>query len=147
MIYKANKNRAVATTNCNEHSSRSHLIFKIRLLAENPERKRRERSLTLVDLAGSERVGESKVEGDRLKETQSINKSLSQLGVVLSSIKNKEQHIPFRSSKLTHQLQKCLEGDARALMIINVSPEIQDYQQSLISLRFAEGVRECKLKK
>jgi hypothetical protein len=36
--------------------------------------------LNLVDLAGSERLSSSGAEGARLKETQSINKSLSSLG-------------------------------------------------------------------
>lgn len=41
--------------------------------------------LNLVDLAGSERLSASGAEGARLKETQSINKSLSSLGLAASS--------------------------------------------------------------
>ena len=43
-------------------------------------------TLNLVDLAGSERLKESKSEGDRLKETQCINTSLSALGNVIMSL-------------------------------------------------------------
>jgi kinesin family protein C2/C3 len=50
--------------------------------------------LWLIDLAGSERV--AKTHGDRLKETQNINKSLSALGDVISALATKSQHIPFR---------------------------------------------------
>lgn len=39
--------------------------------------------LSFVDLAGSERISESAVIGERLEETKFINKSLSQLGIVL----------------------------------------------------------------
>lgn len=45
--------------------------------------------LNLVDLAGSERLKESQAEGDRLRETQNINKSLSHLGKVILDLANK----------------------------------------------------------
>lgn len=62
--------------------------------------------LWLVDLAGSERVGKIEVEGERLKESQFINKSLSALGDVISSLASKTGHIPYRSLSLsfTHTL-------------------------------------------
>lgn len=52
--------------------------------------------LWLVDLAGSERVGKIDVEGERLKESQCINKSLSALGDVISALASKNPHVPYR---------------------------------------------------
>lgn len=60
------------------------------------------------DLAGSERVKRSEATGQCLKEAQHINKSLSALGDVISSLKSKAGHVPFRNSKLTYLLQECL---------------------------------------
>jgi kinesin family protein C1 len=44
--------------------------------------------LNLIDLAGSERVKESGATGQRLKEAQAINKSLSALGELCSCSSN-----------------------------------------------------------
>ena len=57
--------------------------------------------LWLVDLAGSERVGRIEVEGERLKESQFINKSLSALGDVIYALASKTAHIPYRYLSLS----------------------------------------------
>ena len=43
--------------------------------------------------------------GERLKETQAINKSLSALGSVFAALVNNNAHVPFRDSELTYLLQ------------------------------------------
>ena len=143
LVLTAMRERKIAATGMNERSSRSHLIITLRLEATNGDL-HRVGSLTFVDLAGSERLKQSKVVGDTLKETQFINKSLSALGNVINEMKRKSEHIRFRDSKLTHVLQKYLEGDSRTLMFVNVSPDQPDAFQTKISLQFAEGVREVK---
>jgi hypothetical protein len=53
----------------------------------------------------SERLSSTGASGDRLKEAQAINKSLSCLGDVFAAIAAKQKHVPYRNSKLTYLLQ------------------------------------------
>ena len=61
--------------------------------------------LWLVDLAGSERISRTEADGERLKEAQFINKSLSALGDCIHALTTHSPHVPFRNSKLTYLLQ------------------------------------------
>lgn len=57
------------------------------MAGENPDTGEKiEGLLNLIDLAGSERLSSSGATGDRLKETQAINKSLSALGDVIMAL-------------------------------------------------------------
>jgi len=77
----------------------------------------------------------------------SINKSLTQLSTVIIAIAKKQEHIPYRNSKLTHILQNYLSGDSKTLMIVMVSPLVENYNQTVCSLRFADTVTECIVRK
>ncbi|XVF79477.1 hypothetical protein PTKIN_Ptkin14bG0225700 [Pterospermum kingtungense] len=138
--------RAVGSTNANEHSSRSHCIHRVMVKGENLLNGECTKSkLWLVDLAGSERVAKTEVQGERLKETQNINRSLSALGDVISALATKSPHVPFRNSKLTHLLQDSLGGDSKTLMFVQISPHENDLGETLCSLNFASRVRGIEL--
>lgn len=128
----------------NIHSSRSHSIYQLKIKAKRGEKYSIDGALNLIDLAGSERINDSKVDGERLKETQSINKSLSCLGDVISAIIKKDNYIPYRNSKLTLLLQNYMGGDSKTLMIVNASPVPINAFDTLTSLRFASKVNSCK---
>ncbi|VAI77378.1 unnamed protein product [Triticum turgidum subsp. durum] len=139
-------NRSVGATALNERSSRSHSVVTVHVQGEDLKTGATLRgALHLVDLAGSERVDRSAVTGDRLKEAQHINKSLSALGDVIFSLSQKTSHVPYRNSKLTQVLQSSLGGHAKTLMFVQINPDVSSYAESLSTLRFAERVSGVEL--
>ena len=136
VIARGDNARRVASTQYNNRSSRSHAV--VQIVVESRERaavgsgtdaKRqgippggvRVSTLSLIDLAGSERAAESK---ERRTEGAHINKSLLTLGTVISKLSgekdkekagnaaNKDNHLPYRDSKLTRLLQPALSGNS-----------------------------------
>ncbi|RVX09627.1 Kinesin-like protein KIN-14L [Vitis vinifera] len=124
-------NRHVSSTAINNRSSRSHSVLTIHVHGNDLSGSILRSCLHLVDLAGSERVDKSEVTGDRLKEAQYINKSLSCLGDVITALAQKNSHIPYRNSKLTLLLQDSLEDDS--------------FGETISTLKFAQRVSTVEL--
>ena len=146
VVDEGKANRAVATTNMNAQSSRSHSIFLIQVAQEN---KLTETKLTgklyLVDLAGSEKIGKTGAEGETLEEAKNINKSLSALGNVIAALADgTKTHIPYRDSKMTRILQEALGGNCRTTIIICASPALYNEAETKSTLMF--GVRAKTIK-
>ncbi|KAF5360043.1 hypothetical protein D9758_007622 [Tetrapyrgos nigripes] len=164
LLASAQSRRSVAATLMNERSSRSHSVFTLRISGTNASTGEScEGCLNLVDLAGSERInvsfgagfgtgtgtGGSGSDKERLRETQSINKSLSALGDVIAALGEKgdkgDKHVPYRNSKLTYLLQNSLSGNSKTLMVLNLSPLAGHLNESLTSLRFATKVNNTTI--
>uniref|UniRef100_A0A0A9CGW9 Kinesin motor domain-containing protein n=1 Tax=Arundo donax TaxID=35708 RepID=A0A0A9CGW9_ARUDO len=139
-------NRAVGSTALNERSSRSHSILTVHVRGLDLKNGSTSRGcLHLIDLAGSERVERSEATGDRLKEAQHINKSLSALGDVIFALAQKNAHVPYRNSKLTQVLQSSLGGQAKTLMFVQINPDVESYSETISTLKFAERVSGVEL--
>ncbi|KXZ52502.1 hypothetical protein GPECTOR_9g546 [Gonium pectorale] len=134
LLREGGRNRATAATSLNAHSSRSHALLCVRVTVTGGDGRSRVSVLHLVDLAGSERVDKSEVTGQQLKEAQSINRSLSALGDVVSALQRRSSHIPFRNSKLT-----------AVLLVCNIAPEATSGSETLSSLNFASRAAQVEL--
>lgn len=140
-------NRAVGAHDMNEHSSRSHSILTIQVVGVNKHDESQSfGKLHLIDLAGSERVSKTDATGERLKEAQNINRSLSALGDVINALcSRKTGHIPYRNSKLTFLLQDSLGGNSKVMMFVNISPAVYNLSETVCSLNFAARCRNVEL--
>lgn len=146
VITEGKANRHVSVTNMNEHSSRSHSIFLINVKQENTEtQKKLSGKLYLVDLAGSEKVSKTGAEGETLEEAKNINKSLSALGNVISSLADSNNsYIPYRDSKMTRILQESLGGNSRTTIVICCSPSSFNDVETKSTLMFGSRAKTIK---
>uniref|UniRef100_A0A8C3RNX2 Kinesin family member 13A n=1 Tax=Chelydra serpentina TaxID=8475 RepID=A0A8C3RNX2_CHESE len=152
LMSEGNKSRTVAATNMNEESSRSHAVFNIVVTQtlydlQSGNSGEKVSKVSLVDLAGSERVSKTGAAGERLKEGSNINKSLSTLGLVISSLadqaagKGKNKFVPYRDSVLTWLLKDNLGGNSQTAMIATISPSADNYEETLSTLRYADRAK------
>ena len=63
---------------------------------------------TSSDLAGSENNRKTGNDGERMKESAEINKSLSALRKVVRALNDGDKHVPYRDSKLTRLMSGAL---------------------------------------
>eukprot|EP00730_Choanoeca_flexa_P005630 TRINITY_DN11987_c0_g1_i1.p1 TRINITY_DN11987_c0_g1~~TRINITY_DN11987_c0_g1_i1.p1 ORF type:complete len:1495 (+),score=462.43 TRINITY_DN11987_c0_g1_i1:149-4633(+) len=145
------KHRATASTNMNATSSRSHAVFTMVVSQitkdEDDIEHTKVSKVNLVDLAGSERSDVAGTSGQRLREGSAINKSLHTLGKVISLLadkatKKRSVFIPYRDSVLTWILKESLGGNSRTAMLATISPALDNYEETMSTLRYAHQARQ-----
>ena len=153
VLKKGNKNRTTESTNANETSSRSHAILQIMVSYkdknEGIDYEIKYGKLSLIDLAGSERASATLNRGIRLIEGANINRSLLTLGNCINALceaneKGTKTYVPYRDSKLTRLLKDSLGGNARTVMIANVSPFTGTYDDTYNTLKYANRAKNIK---
>jgi kinesin family member 6/9 len=141
LMFEGDENRAIGEHQLNINSSRSHAVLTLYLetRASPLDPKVTVSKLNLVDLAGSERNKKTKSSGNVAREATYINKSLTFLEQCVVALGDKtREHVPFRSSKLTHMLRDSLGGNAKTTMIANVWGEVAQVEETLSTCRFAQ---------
>ncbi|XP_016061645.1 PREDICTED: kinesin-like protein KIF18A isoform X1 [Miniopterus natalensis] len=151
LLDSGNKNRTQHPTDMNATSSRSHAVFQIYLRQQDKtasiDQNVRIAKMSLIDLAGSERASTTSAKGTRFIEGTNINRSLLALGNVINALadtKRKNQHIPYRNSKLTRLLKDSLGGNCQTIMIAAISPSSMSYDDTYNTLKYANRAKDIK---
>ncbi|KAF7647800.1 hypothetical protein LDENG_00166490, partial [Lucifuga dentata] len=160
VFWRGQKKRKVANTRLNRESSRSHSVFIIKLaqapLDADGDNILQDKSqvtvsqLCLVDLAGSERTGRTGAEGSRIREAGNINQSLLTLRTCIEILRENQmcgtnRMVPYRDSKITHLFKNYFDGEGKVRMVVCVNPTADDYEESLLVMRFAEMTQEVEV--
>eukprot|EP00667_Euglena_gracilis_P002740 EG_transcript_2745 len=149
LLTQAASLRATAATAANDSSSRSHSIVTLDVVQTDVLEGglRTMGRLNLVDLAGSEKISKTRADGERLKEAQKINLSLTLLGNVIYKLTDgKSLHIPYRDSKLTRLLQESLGGNSQTCLLCMCSPAASDQAETVNTLLFANRAKHIQNK-
>ncbi|XP_013142813.1 PREDICTED: kinesin-like protein CG14535 isoform X2 [Papilio polytes] len=131
---------ALATRGAKEEGKDSHLLYTLHVYQYSVGGKGavaggRSR-LHLIDLGNSERG----------KSNGGI--PLSGLGNILLAIFNGQRHLPYRDHNLTHVLKECLGSlTCHTAMIVHVSPNIQNYSDTLTTLQLASRIHRLRRRK
>eukprot|EP00747_Dinoflagellata_sp_TGD_P088059 gnl/TRDRNA2_/TRDRNA2_163866_c0_seq1.p1 gnl/TRDRNA2_/TRDRNA2_163866_c0~~gnl/TRDRNA2_/TRDRNA2_163866_c0_seq1.p1 ORF type:complete len:1358 (+),score=326.04 gnl/TRDRNA2_/TRDRNA2_163866_c0_seq1:149-4222(+) len=167
------RRRETARTDMNHNSSRSHLIFTLTAIQTDCEvGATLHGRLHLVDLAGSERLkrsmsssdspracsqrggplrsnsGTPRSPRDQRKEAGEINKSLSQLALVIQRLTTASmlQYVPYRDSMLTRLLADSFGGSSKTCLIITASGSAENREETRCSLEFGKRAKLVKNK-
>ena len=154
ILKRGNRNRTQESTGANETSSRSHAILQVSIEYKDKNSgidfEIKYSKLSLIDLAGSERASATQNRGIRLIEGANINRSLLTLGNCINALCDamskgiKKPYVPYRDSKLTRLLKDSLGGNARTVMIANISPSINTFDDTYNTLKYANRAKNIK---
>ncbi|XP_066541784.1 kinesin-like protein KIF23 isoform X2 [Hoplias malabaricus] len=160
VFWRGQKKRRIANTQLNRESSRSHSVFIVKLAqapldadGDNVLQDKNQvnvSQLCLVDLAGSERTSRTRAEGNRLREAGNINQSLMTLRTCIEVLRENQmcgtnKMVPYRDSKVTHLFKNYFDGEGKVRMVVCVNPNADDYEETMLVMRFAEMTQEVEV--
>ena len=110
--------------------------------------------VSFADMAGLERLSRTQNEGERLREQNKINGSLMTFQRCLEALRHNsasglgaaaKRRVPFRESKVTHLLRDIFNGIGRMVLVANVNPSPDDYDETVNVLRYASMASEIRM--
>jgi len=144
-----NGNRTQHATDANKESSRSHAVLQVFIRQKDKaaglSTEVKVAKMSLIDLAGSEKGGVTGNKGARFREGSNINKSLLALGNCINALADGSKYIPYRNSKLTRLLKDSIGGNCRTVMIANVSPSSETFEDTFNTLKYADRAKKIKI--
>ena len=145
--------RSKGATLMNAESSRAHTVIMIEFKQITKFQGNTAQKLSvinLIDLAGSEKSSQTGATGDRLKEGNMINLSLTSLGNCIKALVDKQNGkkvvVPFRNSNLTRMLQNALGGNSKTYMICAIRPGAKYFDETVSTLKYADRAKQIKNK-
>jgi kinesin family protein C2/C3 len=140
-------NRLMRSTDANEASSRSHLLFAVTMShTDESTGATISGKMMFVDLAGSERLAMLGFTLYLYEEAVFINESLAVLGKIIWRLSKGylPRQIDYDCNILTSLLKDTLGGDAKTLMFVCIGPSIMDIEATRDTLRFAQSTGKIK---
>jgi kinesin family member C2/C3 len=111
-------------------------------------------TLQFVDLAGASIVpsSQSSNESDPSTTTSQCdwkfaNRSLETLRDCVEARIQFDRSVPYRNSTLTHVLRDSLEADTKVLLVACISPEPENLEETMATLKFASRMRRVNVGK
>jgi kinesin family protein C2/C3 len=80
-------------------------------------------------------------------EWKYANRSMAAVMDVVLARAQFNRSVPYRNSTITHLLQDALEGDAKVMMLLCVSSDPKDMQETASALRFASKMKRVNIGK
>jgi kinesin family protein C2/C3 len=146
-----------------EHEASSHVIATLKVVSTNIATGIGSvGKINFVDLAGADLTTKRPPIGAKTKpappdpvlagvgnnnEWKYVNKSLATLCEVVNARCQFNRSVPYRNSTLTHLLRDSLEADTKVLLLVCVSSDPKDVQETVSALRFASKMRRVNIGK
>uniref|UniRef100_A0A3Q3BCG6 Kinesin-like protein KIF23 n=1 Tax=Kryptolebias marmoratus TaxID=37003 RepID=A0A3Q3BCG6_KRYMA len=148
VFWKGQKKRKVANTRLNTESSRSHSVFIIKL-AQAPLDADGDNILQVSQEVSAPAGLGQKAHG-YVKQVCNINQSLLNLRTCMEILRENQmcgtsKMVPYRDSKVTHLFKNYFDGEGKVRMVVCVNPKADDYEETLLVMRFAEMTQEVEV--